>query len=332
MSGWVIYNTACFLADGIGNLSFTRQQQYNTTLFQYVLLFTFIAVIVSSLIHFYFTKKLIEPIKKLIESTKVLKRGSYPEQLNIDSDDEIGNLITHYNELINQLQTNEKQRKKLVDDLSHELRTPIANISGYLHALQSEKIKGTPELYAALHDQSQQLANLMEQLSELNELELGANQFKKEDLQISHIIHEVVHMFSWKIKQEQLVISIEVEDAMLHADKKGIQQIMNNLIDNAIRYQNGSDPILIKGTLLKDKYEIAVSNKGEPITEKDQKQLFDRLFRVESSRNRKTGGTGLGLAIVKEIVEHHDGKISVQSDGSLNTFIIHLPVKKSNKD
>lgn len=328
LSGWIIYNTACFLADGIGNLSFNKQQQYNSTLFQYVLLFTFLAVIVSSLIHFHFTKRLIDPIKKLIESTKKLTGGSYPEQLNVEADDEVGHLIKHYNELISQLQSNEEHRKKLVDDLSHELRTPIANISGYLQALQSGKIEGSTKLYKALHDQSLQLGKLMEQLNLLNELGLASehDNLNKEKIQIKAIIDEVVQMFSWKFKKENLTIKINVEEAMIQADLKGLQQVMNNLIDNAIRYQSGLKPISIKGSLLNDTYKIEVINEGVPIPEEAREEIFDRFFRVESSRNRKTGGTGLGLAIVKEIVENHQGTVSAESNGGENKLIVCLPV------
>lgn len=328
MSGWAIYNTACFLADGIGQLSFLKQQQYNSTLFQYVLIFTFIAVIISSFIHFYFTKRLIRPINELIEATKTLTKGTYPERLNVETNDEVGRLIQHYNKLVEQLQKNDKQRKKLVDDLSHELRTPIANISGYLHALQSGKIEGTPELYTALHEQSLQLADLMEQLGRLNELELITDQteLKKEKVQIKDVIDEAVQMFAWKVEKEGLSIKKNLTEAMVVIDRKAIQQVMNNLIDNAIRYSDGTEPITISSSVKQNKYHISITNKGDPISKEAQEQLFDRFYRIELSRNRKTGGTGLGLAIVKEIIDHHDGSVSVESMNGFNTFTIHLPM------
>lgn len=205
LSGWAIYETACFLVEGIETFSVTGQQHFNATLFQYVLLFAIIAVLISSITHFYFTKKLIDPVKKLIESTKSLKQGSYPEPLPVISKDEIGQLTSHYNELTRKLQENEQYRKKLVADISHELRTPIANLTGYLHAIKSGEIEANEQLFESLHGQAVQLTTLMEQMDHLNEWDaiyIEKNKMK-ERTQMKAIIEECVHVFTWKMKEDR---------------------------------------------------------------------------------------------------------------------------------
>lgn len=169
----------------------------------------------------------------------------------------------------------------------------------------------------------------MEQLSVLNELELVTERthLNKQDVQIKDVINEAVQMFSWKIEQEQIKVNVDLAEAILTIDKKAIQQVMNNLIDNAIRYRHDGTPISIIGSLNKQMYDITITNKGDAISVEDQAQLFERFFRVESSRNRKTGGTGLGLAIVKEIIEHHHGEVSVRSEDGENSITVRLPVK-----
>src|SRR5699024_6960872 len=146
LSGLAIYNTACYLVEGIGALPAQRQQQFNATLYQYLLVFTIIGILLSSVLHFYFTKRLVGPIKQLNEATEILKKRAYPETIQTTSKNEVGELVTHYNELINQLKLSHAQREKLVTNLSHELRTPVANLQGYLYALKTRTIEGDSEL------------------------------------------------------------------------------------------------------------------------------------------------------------------------------------------
>src|SRR5690625_4894348 len=124
VTSWAVYETACYLVDGISNHSTVGQKQFNATLFQYFLIFTTIGLLISALIHFYLTKRLITPINQIIASTKQLQVGQYPDPINYRNDDEIGRLITHYNTMIVRLKENEMHRKNVIDDISHELRTP----------------------------------------------------------------------------------------------------------------------------------------------------------------------------------------------------------------
>ena len=114
-----------------------KQANFNAALFNYLLLFGSMAVIVSMLVQYYFTRKLIKPINQLIYSTKTLRSGTYPDLIATKAEDEIGELIRNYNALQEQLQANDQHRNKLIADISHELRTPIANLTGYMHALKS---------------------------------------------------------------------------------------------------------------------------------------------------------------------------------------------------
>lgn len=123
LTGRAIYETACNLVGGIGSPSPIRQAQFNATLFQYFLIFTTLGVLISTVLHFYLTRKMINPVRELIESTKVLKTGRYPEPIQLRTSGEIAELLEQYNELIVRLETNERERKKLIENISHELRT-----------------------------------------------------------------------------------------------------------------------------------------------------------------------------------------------------------------
>jgi len=324
--GWAIYYTACFLVDGIGNPTVERQAYFNSTLFQYLVIFSGLGILVTSIVHFYLTKKIIRPIHHLIESIKMLKQGSYPPQIKEISDDEIGELITHYNELIVLLKKNELQREKLVADISHELRTPMANISGYLEALKSGHLEAEPILFNALHEQSMQIINLIEQIEQLNEWNLQTdNQLSLQEVPIKQLIEQCAQLLSLDLDQSNKSLEINVIDTKLCIHREGIQQVLNNLLHNAVRYAIGEGTIKINGKKLKNNYSISVISPGVEIKENDRERIFERFYRVENSRNRKLGGSGLGLSIAKEIVENHHGTLTVSSEHNKNIFTVTIP-------
>lgn len=330
ITGWAIYETACYLVGGIGNHSPTVQ--FNATLFHYFLIFTGLGILISTVIHFYLTKKIIQPVKSLINSTELLKEGHYPPAIESSASGEIGELINQYNGLVSRLKENERRKKILIDDLSHELRTPISNISGYLYALKEGDIDGNGDLFQLLHEQSEQLANLIEQLEGL-QLWQGDRQRLNNEKQFvasTLFIEQCLDLFSYRIQKESVLINQSVEHANLWIHETGMQQVVSNIIDNALRYRVDDSAITIVGKKKNNGYSIHITSKGEPISEEDRRQIFNRFYRVESSRNRATGGSGLGLAIAKEIVENHRGKLTLQSDEGNHTFSIFIPKRKSN--
>lgn len=325
LSGWALYHTACFLVDGLSDVDASRQR-FNATLFEYLLLFGGIAVMVSAVMQYYVTKKMMKPIHQLIDATKLLKQGTYPAAIPVQKDDEIGELIQHYNELLKQLQANEKQRKKLVEDVSHELRTPIANLQGYLHALQSGVMEGNPELFQALYGQTNRLTDLIEQMEHLHEWDSTAFQMlHQEEVEMKQVLEQTVQMFSVRAEEYKVAVVLEADAAQVFVHLEGLQQVLTNLVDNAISYHEGNEPIRIVGEALENAYRVQVISNGSPISQEEQEQLFDRFYRVDHSRNRHTGGTGLGLAIAKEIMDNLSGEIAVDIEEGVYVFSICIP-------
>ncbi|SEH77469.1 two-component system, OmpR family, sensor histidine kinase BaeS [Halobacillus karajensis] len=328
LSSWAIYNTACFLVDGMAFMNVDKQAQFNSTLFHYLWVFSLTAIVVGSMIHFYLTKKLIHPLRELIESTKSMKRGHYPAPIESNSKDETGELIGHFNGLVRQLQNNHQHRQKLVSDLSHEFRTPLSNLKGYLGALKNGVIEGDQHLYQSLYEESQRLTNMLEQLEQLKEWDYVSHQSfsAKEAVDMALLIDQSVEMFRWPLEKVGVSVDVQADHGKVNVYNEGIQQVISNLLDNAIRYYQGSGPIVIKGKLQESEYKVSVAGPGQPIPTEKQNKIFERFYRVDSSRNRETGGTGLGLAITKEIVEHHNGRVGVSSRGDHHTFWFILPL------
>lgn len=328
-SGWALYQTACFLIKDIGNLDALRQLQFNTILLQYLWIFSIIGIIVGSLLHFHFIKKILNPVRKLIESTKQMKSGQFPDAIDVHSTDEVGELVEQFNELIEQLRHNETYREKVVSDLSHEFRTPLSNLNGYLHALQTGIIAGDEQLYESLYKESNRLTLMVEQLEQLNQWDdlASLTLLEKRTVNIAHQIEQCTSMFNWTLTEANIPINIDVESQEILIQVEGIQQVINNLLDNAIQYYDGEEPIVIQGKTNDDYYKVSVCGPSRPISEEDKKYIFDRFYRIDSSRSRETGGSGLGLAIAKEIVEHHKGKLNIQTRGNINCFYFTLPYK-----
>jgi two-component system sensor histidine kinase BaeS len=331
-SGWAIYHTACFLAAGVGNLDAQGQRQFNNTLLNYIWIFMITAAILGSIFHFYVMKKLIQPIRKLIQSTKQMKLGNYPEPIKISRTDEVGQLIEQYNELLEQLQQNENHRRKLVSDLSHEIRTPLANLSGYLQALKDEDLAGNKALFTALYEESNRLTQMIDQLEQLKEWDYLTEQaiVQKKPCEIEKLLHQSIAMFTRTFVKEDIQVQVETEPYELNIHVEGIQQVISNLLDNAVQYYEGTDPIILSGKKREENYCISIKGPSKSIPEVEKENIFRRFYRLDSSRSRMTGGSGLGLAISKEIVErHHQGKIGVITTGKQNTFWFSLPLKHS---
>ncbi|HLQ98674.1 MAG TPA: ATP-binding protein [Candidatus Dormibacteraeota bacterium] len=329
LSSWAIYHTACFLVDGMGSMNNGSQKPFHSTLFNYLLIFSFITIVVSSLVHFYLTKKLIHPLKELIESTKSMKQGHYPKPIETTSEDEIGELIGHFNGLAQQLINTQENREKLISDLSHEFRTPLSNLEGYLNALKSGVVEGNPRLYESLLEESKRLTKMIEQLDSLkewNDLSLHSS-IKKEDVDINVLITQAIKMFDWLLIDRGIATDIQIEHATIHAHYEGILQVISNLLDNAIYYYQGTEPITITGVKDQDVYIVSIAGPGQEIPLEHQNSIFERFYRIDPSRNRETGGTGLGLAITKEIIEQHHGKIDLNSEHNYHVFNFSLPIR-----
>lgn len=327
LSGLAIYNTACYLVEGMGSLPAMRQQQFNATLYQYLLVFTVAGILLSSVLHFYFTKRLIGPIKQLIEATETLKKGSYPDEIKVTSKDEVGQLVNHYNGLTSQLKESHLQREKLVTNLSHELRTPVANLQGYLHALKTGTIEGDPELFESLYLEARRLTSMIEQIDQINDLDIIKSDTDKplEKVSINNVIDETLKMFDLELSDKGIDVSKSLEAYDLKVHEASIKQLVSNLIDNAIKYNLNQEPIKVSGHVTDEYYELSIGGTSGKLTEEEQEKLFDRFYRTDPSRNRHTGGTGLGLSIVQDIVDFHQGEFEVINQGDYNQFVIKLP-------
>lgn len=326
---YVIYSTACFLVDQMPSVQQENQVLFEDQLAIFLWWVTPIFIGAATFFYYFFAKKMIRPLKELIRSANALKAGHYPPQMTTNSFREINQLTLHVNELNVRLKQNEEARNKMLTDMAHELRTPLSNINGYLEAMRDGIIQGDQPLFHSLHNESERLINMINQLQDMaNWNEQSSPALEKKKLDIKPVLVEVMTMFQLKLDSNQIPFKIAVSSQDLCINKEGIQQAVTNLLDNAIQYYEGSSPIELSGYQEASHYIILVTSPGPPIPDEEKQWLFERFYRVDSSRSRETGGTGLGLAIVKNIaVTHHHGDVDLISKNNIHTFKISLPIR-----
>ncbi|GGF25419.1 hypothetical protein GCM10010954_25400 [Halobacillus andaensis] len=323
-----VYTTACYLASDIGGIQEGRQLSFNSSLLTYSWLISAFVILIGGVLYAITTKRMLRPVKDLKSAMEKLKTGNYPESISSQSNDEIGELVGHFNHLIVMLQKQEEERNRILGDMSHELRTPLSNLKGYLEALNKGFISGNQEIYKLLAEETERVTGLVQQVELVKEWDKSSHpSLEKESIQVKELIEQVVQLFEWELEQKKVPVKYNIEEVPLPLHREGMQQVLTNLMDNAIAYHKGADPIVIKGEALHEEYIISFSGEGQfiPIEEKDK--VFDRFYRVDTARSREEGGTGLGLAISKEIMERHEGTLELQTNGYYHTFVVKIPIK-----
>ncbi|NGP45591.1 HAMP domain-containing histidine kinase [Bacillaceae bacterium SIJ1] len=327
-SSGTIYYTACFLVDRISGTESAQQLQFDADLFSYLLPISIGAISGGTVLHYVFTRRILSPLRDLIASTKKMKQGEYPPPLIVKSEDEMGELIVQFNEMVQQLKDTKERHEKKVSDLSHEFRTPLANLSGYLKALKSGVITGDQQLYESLYDESQRLIRMVEQLEQLKEwYEAPMSTLSRTvDNEMRSLIHQSVAMFRLSSAENNCTIDVSADEGYVMERNGGLSQVLYNLLDNAIQHYEGVGAIVVQGEKIDGAYRVSVSGPGKPIPPEASSAVFERFYRVDASREGKTGGAGLGLAISKEIVERHEGEIGMSSNNGYHTFWFTVPV------
>lgn len=224
----------------------------------------------------------------------------------------------------------ETMRKDFVANVSHELKTPLTSIKGFVETLIDGALddkENSQNFLKIIHDHAGRLDTLVNDLLVLSNLESKEMVLKKEDADIKGELDKVILGFTAQLKNRGMEINNKISsDLLVKADKKRIEQVFTNLIDNAIKFNKDKSAIKIYDQALDGRVKIVVEDSGIGIPEKDISRIFERFYRVDKARSRELGGTGLGLSIVKHIIELHGGIVGVEStEGVGSKFWFTLP-------
>jgi two-component system, OmpR family, sensor histidine kinase BaeS len=292
------------------DILFSEQQKQSFSLLAVGLVF------LSAFIAFPLSSLLVRPIHEVVEGTRALTNGDFSSQLKVRGSDELSQLSKDFNTLANTLDQNRTARQQWIADISHELRTPLAILRGELEALQDGIRPLNPETMGSLHNEVVHLNVLVNDLHELSLSDLGALVYERDSINILDTLDKTIDSHNQLIKQHQIKVITKIEainnseEILIIGDNSRLAQLFGNLMQNTCRYTNDGGDLLIKLKETPSSIIIEWIDSPPGVNDEDLKHLFDRLYRVDSSRNRELGGSGLGLAICKNIVEAHDGSIS----------------------
>lgn len=310
-------------------ISYIRAQSNSLLIISYI---TFgILFILSLIILIFFTEIVYVPLKKITAATEQYAEGNMHYTFTVESGDEMGYLAASLNYMASEIARAEDNQKKFVANVSHDFRSPLTSIQGYLNAMLDGTIP--PEMYEKyLHivlNETDRLRGLTNSLLTLNNLNMKGMILELTVFDINQVIRDTAASFEGTCMGKDIRISLELtgEEMPVKADKGKIQQVLYNLLDNAIKFSPKNSVITIETMERKHKVFISVKDCGIGIPKEDLKLIWDRFYKSDLSRGKDKKGTGLGLSITKEIIQAHNEHINVISTvGAGTEFTFSLPV------
>jgi two-component system sensor histidine kinase BaeS len=251
------------------------------------------------------------PLKRVAAATHRLAGGDYATRDAVHADDELGRLAQDFNRLAEALERNETLRRRFMADVAHELRTPLAVLSGELEALEDGVRPLGRESLASLRGEVAALGKLVDDLSQLALADVGALAYRRSRLDAAALLAQVLEGYRERFAQRALALDTENADAVpVYGDPDRLTQMLRNLLENTLRYTDSGGRVRVSTRVADGHATIEIDDSAPGVPAEALPHLFERFYRVEGSRSRANGGTGLGLAISRSIATAHGGEIA----------------------
>ena len=284
-----------------------------------------------------FTYTVYIPIRKITEAAKEYATGDFSKQINIHKNDEIGYLAASLNFMATELSTLEEDQRKFIANVSHDFRSPLTSIKGYIEAIMDGTIpyEMQDKYLNIILFETERLNKLTQGMLELNKYGKKGTMLDISRFDINNTIKMVVQSFEGTCTQKKISFELILtgQTLFVSADMSKIQQVLYNLIDNAIKFSHADSSITIETTEKNEKVFVSVKDTGIGIPKDSIKKIWERFYKTDLSRGKDKKGTGLGLAIVKEIISAHNENINVISTEGVGTeFIFTLPLAEEKNE
>ncbi|MCX8061394.1 MAG: cell wall metabolism sensor histidine kinase WalK [Anaerolineales bacterium] len=287
-----------------------------------------LALVLGSLLAYGLTRTLHE----LKGAALDIAQGKYGRQVNVRSKDELGELAHAFNQMSLQLESAIRARRQMTADIAHDLRSPLTVIQGYTEALSDGKLEGSEEVYQILHQETQHLSRLVDDLRLLSLADAGELPLALQPIEPKVLLDRAQARFQIQAEQKQVQLVVDAQGFIspIRVDSERMAQVLDNLIQNALRYTAPGGTIWLRARQTPQQVILEVSDNGAGIAAQDLPRIFDRFYRADPSRSQN-GESGLGLAIVKSLIEAQGGSITVTSVlGQGTTFTMFFPKEKSD--
>ncbi len=297
-----------------------------------VLFFAFIVIYVI-------TFRLVRPLKDMLLATQSFAAGDFSKRVPVSGYDEIGQLAMAFNNMASTLATTETTRRSFIANVSHELKTPMTTIGGFLDGILDGTVpeEKRDQYLQVVSNEVKRLSRLVRSMLDTARIENGEMEVHPSLFDISEIIRQTVFSFEQVIEEKHIEVrGLEYDKVMVCADLDLMYQVVYNLVENAVKFVNLNGYIEVHYQATGQAIYVAIRNSGTGIAKSEVPQLFERFYKSDKSRSLNKDGVGLGLHIVKSIVNYHKGEIVVRSvEGEYTEFEFSIPVqpqKKISKD
>ncbi len=288
------------------------------------------AALVAAALSWYVSRLIVRPIRQVVKASAYIAGGHYQERLAADQQDEIGDLTRSFNRMAQALADTETMRQQLIADVSHELKTPLSSIKGYMEGLQDGIIPATPETFQLVHREADRLQRLVSDLQELSRAEAAQLPMDFQTTNPIELVNLAVAALRPQFDEKGIALETELPADMppVRADRDRVRQVLVNLLGNAMQYTPSGGRVTVRLTRENSAIRFSVRDTGVGLKAADLSRIFQRFYRVDKSRSRTSGGSGIGLTIARYLVEAHGGHIGAESAGlgQGSTFHFTLPL------
>lgn len=285
---------------------------------------SFLFLIVALATGAWLVKRLTKPLLEMKRAADAVSKGNYSVHLNVNSKDEVGELAYAFNHMADSIRREDERKREFLANVSHELRTPISYVKGYSDALMANMVKTEEDKNRYLnliHREAGRMERLVGDLLDLSKLETDEYQLEMMPLPLAQLIEDAVQKYRSTIKEKGLTFKMKLDpDIIINGDEGRIEQVIQNIMDNAIRYTNEGG-ITINLYTEKNGCCVEVTDTGSGIPEEDIDKVKQRFYTVNKARTRADGGTGLGLAIAEKLVHLHGGELLLLSKVNKGTTV-----------
>jgi len=307
------------------------EQRYLSHVNTSLLIAGVVGAAVAILLGLFLTRQFTKPIRALKKGASRIARGDLAYRVEVKSGDEFGELAKSFNSMAASLDSSEQSRRRLFADIAHELRTPLSVIEGTVDAMLDGVYEPSPDNINSIKEETDVLTRLVGELRDLTLAESGHLKLEIEPTNLAEMVQRRVSQAEVIARGKNVNLRTDIAEGLpeIEADGRRIEQVVANLLDNALNHTPSGGSVTIAASREKDGILVSVSDTGEGIPPEHLPYIFERFYRVDDARSRKTGGAGLGLAIAKQMVELHGGRIWVESEaGKGSKFSFTLPVTR----
>jgi signal transduction histidine kinase len=286
-------------------------------------------VVIAFIVIYFVTARMVKPLRDMLAATQSFSRGDYTVRVQVNSSDEIGQLANEFNYMAEALARNEAMNRSFVANVSHELKTPMTTIGGFVDGILDGTIpKEKHHQYLAIvSGEVKRLSRMVRSMLDLAKIEAGEMKLNPAEFDLNNIVCQVIFSFEQAIESKNLdIIGLDVDKIMVSADPDLMHQVIYNLIENAVKFVNEGGYIEVKYHNDGARTLVAIRNSGTGIAPQDLPNVFERFYKTDRSRSQDKTGVGLGLYIVRTVIQLHGGEIHVSSkEGEYTEFAFSVP-------